>query len=439
MANVYGSSLDSMMQNEAAQQASAQNEANSYRNFLNNSANTNLRRREGDSLDRYRAGDIDVRRLDTTGMNDYRRGMITNDNTRIGSQERLGMDANRVSQANVDRYARANEFNSTNQYNLGLDTNKASVTNTDRSARANELNYNNIYNLGLDSNRASVTNVDRNARANEFNSTNQYNLGLDTNRTSAGNVRRQYDSFDNASNNNYKLGLNTNETSKANVGRQYDSADYASGNQLALGTLQSNNAYTQGMDANRSAREIAALPYDRMTATQKAQFDAYGPAGLRPQNENLMLLNASAANERAASEQTAYQNTLNELNTNYNNQTTGVFRGAASPNDVNTQGIQAEMTRLASKRPNVKEESLYNEALGNYGRQVHAARYPGSVTGGTISYPPTSPTPGSIPDPNRLPVFYPTAPTGAADPMGGTNRPAPLTRKTKGGVSYQVN
>lgn len=332
MANVYGSSLDSMMQNEAAQQASAQNEANSYRNFLNNSANTNLRRREGDSLDRYRAGDIDVRRLDTTGMNDYRRGMITNDNARIGSLERLGT------------------LQSNNQYNLGLNTNQTSVTNTDRNARANELNYNNLYNLGLDSNRASVTNVARNAQANEFNSTNQYNLGLDTNRTSAGN---------------------------------------------------------------------AALPYDRMTATQRAQFDAFGAAGLRPQNENLALLNASAANERAASERTAYQNTLNELNTNYNNQTTGFWGGAASPNDVNTQGIQAEMRRLASSRPGVEEESLYNEALGNYGRQVYAARNPGSNAGGTISYPPTL--------------------TELPDSMIGTNRPAPLIRKTKGGVEYQVN
>jgi hypothetical protein len=137
MANVYGSSLDSMMQNEAAQQASAQNEVNSYRNYLNNAANTNLRRREGDSMDRYRSGDIDVRRLDTTGMNDYRRGMITNDNTRIGSQERLGMEASRVSQANADRYSRAQEFGadrysnaqihgSDNMYKLGLNTNETS-------------------------------------------------------------------------------------------------------------------------------------------------------------------------------------------------------------------------------------------------------------------------------------------------------------------------
>jgi hypothetical protein len=381
-----------MMQNEAAQQASAQNEVNSYRNYLNSVANTNLRRGEGESLDRYRAGDIDVRRLDTTGMNDYRRGMITNDNTRIGSQERLGT------------------LQSNNQYNLGLNTNQASVTNTDRSARANELNYNNIYNLGLDSNRASVTNVARNAQANEFNSTNQYNLGLDTNRTSA-----------------------------KNVGRQFDSADLASGNQLALGTLQTNNAYTQAMDANRSSREIAALPYDRMTATQQAIVKEYGAAGLRPQNENLALLNASAANERAASERTAYQNTVNELNTNYNNQTTGFWGGAASNNDVNTQGIKAEMTRLASQRPGVEEESLYNEALGNYGRQVHAARNPGSNAGGTISYPPTSLTPKSVPDPNRLPVYYPPALTELPDFMSGTNRPAPLIRKTKGGVAYQVN
>jgi hypothetical protein len=231
-----------MMQNEATQRASAQNEVNSYRNYLNSVANTNLRRSEGDSMDRYRTGDIDVRRLDTTGMNDYRRGMITNDNTRIGSQERLGT------------------LQSNNQYNLGLNTNQASITNTARQAQANELNSNNQYNLGLDSNITAVTNTDRSSRASE-----------------------------------------------TNTARQAQANEYGSANQLALGTLQSNNQYTLGMDANRSLRENARLQYDQLNARDKAIYDTYGAAGLRPQDPNAQLMQQSNLMEQ----QNVFANALN--------------------------------------------------------------------------------------------------------------------------------
>ena len=190
MANVYGSTLDSLMQNDAAQQASAQNERNSYRNYLNQIANTNLRRREGDSLDAYRRGDIDVRRIDANSMGDYRRGLITNDLNRIGAQERLGT------------------LQSNNQYNLGLDTNRTSLANVNRQAKANEYisdnalsgqKYvsDNVYNLGLDTNRTAITNVGRQAQAQENVATtganaSMYNAGVAAN-ANMYNADRMYD------------------------------------------------------------------------------------------------------------------------------------------------------------------------------------------------------------------------------------------------------
>lgn len=104
----------------AAEKAAKLAESDSWDRFLDRAANTNLRRREGDSMDAYRRGEIDVRRLDTTGMNSYRRALTDNDLSRIQSGERLGT------------------LQTNNQYNLGLDTNRTAVTNTDRSSTANE-------------------------------------------------------------------------------------------------------------------------------------------------------------------------------------------------------------------------------------------------------------------------------------------------------------
>lgn len=69
---IYGNTLDSLMGNRVAQQEADAAERNAYRNYLNQVANTNLRRREGDSMDRYRTGDIDVRRQDVAGLNQSR-------------------------------------------------------------------------------------------------------------------------------------------------------------------------------------------------------------------------------------------------------------------------------------------------------------------------------------------------------------------------------
>lgn len=83
-------------------------------------SNTNLRRREGDSMDRFRTGDIDVRKLDANSMSAYRQGLTANDLARIQSGERVGT------------------LQSNNIYNLGLDTNRTSAANVGRNATATE-------------------------------------------------------------------------------------------------------------------------------------------------------------------------------------------------------------------------------------------------------------------------------------------------------------
>jgi hypothetical protein len=64
------------MANRVAQQAADAAEQNAYRNYLNAVANTNIRRSEGEALDRYRQGELGIRGQDVMGMNEYRRGQI---------------------------------------------------------------------------------------------------------------------------------------------------------------------------------------------------------------------------------------------------------------------------------------------------------------------------------------------------------------------------
>ena len=86
----YGSTLDSLMANRVAQQAADAAEQNAYRNYLNAVANTNIRRSEGEALDRYRQGELGIRGQDVMGMNEYRRGQIGLGGRQIDMQTELG-------------------------------------------------------------------------------------------------------------------------------------------------------------------------------------------------------------------------------------------------------------------------------------------------------------------------------------------------------------
>lgn len=87
MADIYGSTLDSLMQNRVAQQQADAAEANSYRNYLAQMANTNIRRQEQQDTNAYRwgdlgvrnqlgMGDLGIRQQDVLGSNKYREGQI---------------------------------------------------------------------------------------------------------------------------------------------------------------------------------------------------------------------------------------------------------------------------------------------------------------------------------------------------------------------------
>lgn len=88
MATVYGSTLDSLMAGRLGQQRADADERNAYRAFLNQVANTGIRSREQQAMDRYRMGDLDVRREDVGGINEFRRGQISNDALRAGAYSR---------------------------------------------------------------------------------------------------------------------------------------------------------------------------------------------------------------------------------------------------------------------------------------------------------------------------------------------------------------
>lgn len=252
MASVYGSSLDSLMQNEMAQKAASQAEANSYRNFLNQTANTNLRRREGDSMDRYRMGDIDVRREDVGGMNEFRRGQIG-----IGQQD-----------AGTRRFQ--------------AETGREDVTGLNDLRRG----------------QVEIGKTDAGTRREDVTGMNTYRGGL---------IQRELDRIQS----NERLGMEQNQTSRYGFDRGVDTTRLMTeaqkyGFDRGVDTARINSDTTRyGFDTQG---RIASLPYDRLTAPQQKMYEQYGAAGLRPQDPNLQALQMSNQQEQ----ESAFQNALNE-------------------------------------------------------------------------------------------------------------------------------
>jgi hypothetical protein len=242
------------MQNEMAQKAASQAEANSYRNYLNQTANTNLRRREGDSMDRYRTGDIDVRREDVGGMNEFRRGQVTNEGNRIQSNERINDRTVRGQESIANIGANANKYMSDNQLT-------GSKYMSDNQLTGNKYVSDNAL------------------TGSKYMSDNQL-----TGQKEA--VRGQMYVSDNA----------------------LTGSKYMSDNQLS-GIRDSNTASMFNTDRMAGANEnIASLPFDRLNARDRAVVEAFGPQALNPQSENLRMLQMSNQNEQ----ESAFQNALND-------------------------------------------------------------------------------------------------------------------------------
>lgn len=66
----YGSTLDSLMANRLADETLAARERSAYRDYLNAMANTNIRSREQEAMDRYRQGELGSRNLQTQAYRD---------------------------------------------------------------------------------------------------------------------------------------------------------------------------------------------------------------------------------------------------------------------------------------------------------------------------------------------------------------------------------
>lgn len=183
MADVYGSTLDSMMANKIAQQGAQQAEANSYRNFLNQVSNTNLRRREGEALDRRGMEEMAINRMNVAGLNDYRRGQVDigmeDARTRryegeTGRENVRGLNTYRGGQIEIgktDAGTRAYDAATTRDWRIGQN-----AIDAERVAAQKEVGLTGISanrEVGLEGIKASVTNTNTQAGANMFDSANR--------------------------------------------------------------------------------------------------------------------------------------------------------------------------------------------------------------------------------------------------------------------------
>lgn len=108
------------MANRLGEDALAARERASYRDYLNAMANTNIRGREQESMDRYRQGELGIRGQDVTGLNEFRRGQVG-----IGTTDAATRAAAATSQASYQQglidAAKAAEAN---RLQLGLGQNE---------------------------------------------------------------------------------------------------------------------------------------------------------------------------------------------------------------------------------------------------------------------------------------------------------------------------
>lgn len=132
---VYGRNLDSLMQNKIGMENAEANKQASYRQFLNQIANTGVASREADSMDRYRMGDIDVRKYgaetgrmdvnnmadyrkgdlgvrsaESQGMNAYRQGLVRNTGEATAANERIAGLQAQTAASNLDKQIEANKY-----------------------------------------------------------------------------------------------------------------------------------------------------------------------------------------------------------------------------------------------------------------------------------------------------------------------------------------
>lgn len=316
MADAYGSTLDSLMANKAAQQAAQQAEANSYRNFLNQVSNTNLRRREGEALDRRGMEELGINRMNVAGMNDYRRGQVD-----------IGME-----DARTRRYE-----GETGRENVGglnrFREGQVEIGRTDAGSRRLDTESMGQYRTGLTQNEA--------------------------NRIQSGE----------------RLGMRGFDTSERNVGRQAQAMEYGAEAGVRSTGIQAGASMADS--ANRL--KAAQLQYDRLPRAEQLAFDQGGVEGLQqfraatnPAGENARLMRMSYQQEQDAQRRNAYQSTMDRLDKTFQSDDSEWFKITQDPM---TERIRAEQDRLMRGNKNLTKEQVYDEALGNVSRRMVDARY----------------------------------------------------------------
>lgn len=319
MADAYGSTLDSLMANKIAQQGAQQAEANSYRNFLNQVSNTNLRRREGEALDRRGMEELGISRMNVSGLNDYRRGQVD-----------IGME---------DARTRRYEGETGRENVRGLNTyrgGQVDIGKSDAATRLLDTQNMGTYRAGLTQNEA--------------------------NRIASGE----------------RLGMRGFDTSERNVTTQADALKYGA----EAGVRSTGIQAGANMFDSSNRLEAASLPYNKLQRGEQLAFDQGGLEGLQqyraatnPGSENMRLMRMSNEQELENQRRSAYGATMDQLNRNFEDQTTGFFSlgGALEFDDKRTEQIEAEMNRL--KTLGVPESQAYEDALGVVSRRLVDARF----------------------------------------------------------------
>jgi hypothetical protein len=315
MADAYGSTLDSLMANKVAQQSAQQAEANSYRNFLNQVSNTNLRRREGEALDRRGMEELGINRMNVSGLNDYRRGQVD-----------IGME-----DARTRRYE-----GETGRENVGglnrFREGQVDIGRTDAGSRRLDTESMGQYRTGLTQNEA--------------------------NRIQSGE----------------RLGMRGFDTSERNVGRQSQALEYGA----EAGVRSTGIQAGANMFDSSNRLEAAQLQYDRLPRGEQLAYNQGGLEGLQqyrsatnPGSENMRIMRLSNQQEQDAQRRSAYGATMDQLDKDFESEASGF--SSWIPNSNRTEQILAEQKRL--QRRGMSEADAYDAALGTVSRNIVDARF----------------------------------------------------------------
>jgi hypothetical protein len=318
MADAYGSTLDSLMANKIAQQGAQQAEANSYRNFLNQVSNTNLRRREGEALDRRGMEELGISRMNVSGLNDYRRGQVD-----------IGME---------DARTRRYEGETGRENVRGLNTyrgGQVDIGKSDAATRLLDTQNMGTYRAGLTQNEA--------------------------NRIASGE----------------RLGMRGFDTSERNVGRQVQGMEYAADAGVRSTGIQAD----ANMFDSSNRLKAAQTPYEKLLRAEQLAYDEAGGiegvqrlrAANSPGSENMRLMQLSNQQEIENQRRSAYGATMDNLTKNFESEAVGW--GSWEPNSPRTDEIIRERKRLMQGNRNLNEDEATQEAIAAVSRRVVNSRF----------------------------------------------------------------